>query len=218
MARLKDVIYISNEDYNTLITKGTVTINGDTLMYDSDTLYITPDEFKYLNTTNTSAQVTDVAESLSGSGIINLHKVSKTGNYNDLNNKLQTDLFQHNIIISNDAEEQAGYPGTISFSCFLSPSSEITTFSDLFSEISSIYGTGWIPASGAVTTSGGTAAVIYAVTYLSSSLVVYFRIVNTMGRGNFSIHSNGQTNIQAIEAFAIESDTVSTNCFAYEEL
>lgn len=38
-----------------------------------------------LNTTNTSAQSTSASESLSGT--VNLHKVSKTGSYNDLSNK-----------------------------------------------------------------------------------------------------------------------------------
>ena len=42
---------------------------------------------KTLNTTNTTARPTHSSESISGSGTIHLHKVSKTGNYNDLLNK-----------------------------------------------------------------------------------------------------------------------------------
>ena len=42
---------------------------------------------KTLNTTNTEAQATSASETMTGSSTINLHKVSKTGNYNDLNNK-----------------------------------------------------------------------------------------------------------------------------------
>jgi len=43
MANLKDVIFLSNPDYNTLATTGTVTIGSDTLTYDANTVYITPD-------------------------------------------------------------------------------------------------------------------------------------------------------------------------------
>ena len=42
---------------------------------------------KTLNTTNTAAQATSASETMTGSSTINLHKVSKTGDYNDLNNK-----------------------------------------------------------------------------------------------------------------------------------
>lgn len=42
MANLKNVIYLSNEDYETLISTGTVTIDGETLTYDENNLYITP--------------------------------------------------------------------------------------------------------------------------------------------------------------------------------
>ena len=44
MANLKDVIYLSNTDFETLVSNGTVTINGTTLTYDENSLYITPDE------------------------------------------------------------------------------------------------------------------------------------------------------------------------------
>lgn len=44
MANLKDVIYISNEDYDTLVSTGTVTIDGTTLTYDENCVYITPDK------------------------------------------------------------------------------------------------------------------------------------------------------------------------------
>ena len=42
MANLKNVIYLTNEDYETLVTTGTVTIDGETLTYDENNLYITP--------------------------------------------------------------------------------------------------------------------------------------------------------------------------------
>ena len=44
MGNLKDVIYLSNEDYETLVSTGTVTIDGETLTYDANNIYITPDE------------------------------------------------------------------------------------------------------------------------------------------------------------------------------
>ena len=52
MANLKDVIYLSAEDYNTLYTNGTVTINGVTLTYDANNIYIVPD--------NTQQQIDDI--------------------------------------------------------------------------------------------------------------------------------------------------------------
>lgn len=50
---------------------------------DSDT----HQSIKALNTNNTSAQTVSSSEAIAGSGTINLHKVAKTGSYNDLNNK-----------------------------------------------------------------------------------------------------------------------------------
>ena len=42
---------------------------------------------KSINTNNTAAQSVNASEAITGSGTINLHKVSKTGSYNDLLNK-----------------------------------------------------------------------------------------------------------------------------------
>lgn len=42
---------------------------------------------KTLKTDNTAAQATSASEAIAGSGTINLHKVAKTGSYNDLNDK-----------------------------------------------------------------------------------------------------------------------------------
>lgn len=44
MANLKNVIYLSNEDYETLVSAGTVTIDGETLTYDENNVYVTPDK------------------------------------------------------------------------------------------------------------------------------------------------------------------------------
>lgn len=43
MADLKNVIYLSNEDFATLSSTGTVTIGGETLTYDENCVYVTPD-------------------------------------------------------------------------------------------------------------------------------------------------------------------------------
>lgn len=44
MSNLKNVIYLSNEDYETLVSTGTVTISGTTLTYDENNVYITPEK------------------------------------------------------------------------------------------------------------------------------------------------------------------------------
>lgn len=44
-------------------------------------------DIKTLNTDNTTGQTTSSSETIAGSGIINLHKVSKTGSYTDLLDK-----------------------------------------------------------------------------------------------------------------------------------
>ena len=43
MANLRDVIYLSNEDYDILVSTGTVTINGTTITYNENDVYITPE-------------------------------------------------------------------------------------------------------------------------------------------------------------------------------
>ena len=149
MAKLKDVIYLSNTDYDTLVSTGTVTIGSDVLTYDENNLYVTPDKvatttedglmssadkvkldglvdtgatsvrmtgsgnvvstatysanlrmitltkgvtaitahqsMKTLNTTTLAPQTASASESLTGSGTVNLHRIAKTGSYNDLN-------------------------------------------------------------------------------------------------------------------------------------
>ncbi len=44
MPNLKNIIYLSNEDYETLVSTGTVTIDGETLTYDENNVYVTPDK------------------------------------------------------------------------------------------------------------------------------------------------------------------------------
>lgn len=53
MADLQNIIYLSNTDYETLVTTGTVVINGTTLTYDENNLYITPDaDYQFTGGTN----------------------------------------------------------------------------------------------------------------------------------------------------------------------
>lgn len=58
----------------------------------------THQSIKALNTNNTSAQTASSSEAIAGSGTINLHKVAKTGSYNDLNNKPTIPTVPSNIV------------------------------------------------------------------------------------------------------------------------
>ena len=59
---------------------------GDTGTVDLGTVLTTHQTIKTLKTNNDTAQEVSASESISGSGTINLHKVAKTGSYNDLLN------------------------------------------------------------------------------------------------------------------------------------
>ena len=59
----------------------------DTGIVDLGTVLTSHQSIKTLNTNNTTSQTASASEALSGSGTINLHKVAKTGSYNDLLNK-----------------------------------------------------------------------------------------------------------------------------------
>ena len=60
---------------------------GDTGIVDLGTVLTTHQTIKTLKTNNDTAQEVSASEAISGSGTINLHKVAKTGNYNDLSNR-----------------------------------------------------------------------------------------------------------------------------------
>ena len=69
-------------------TKSTVaTIGGTGINVTMPANPNTHQSIKTLKTDNTVAQATSASETIAGSGTINLHKVAKTGSYNDLNNK-----------------------------------------------------------------------------------------------------------------------------------
>ena len=60
-----------------------VEVNGTSVVSDS----VAEISIKTLKTDNTTAQTANATEDIAGTGTINLHKVSKTGSYNDLLNK-----------------------------------------------------------------------------------------------------------------------------------
>ena len=60
---------------------------GTSGVVDLGTVLTAHQNIKILNTNNTTSQTASASEALSGSGTINLHKVAKTGNYNDLSNR-----------------------------------------------------------------------------------------------------------------------------------
>lgn len=69
-----------------------VKVNGNTIassggVVDIGNVIKSHQSIKSINTNNTAAQATNASEAIAGSGTINLHKVAKTGNYNDLLNK-----------------------------------------------------------------------------------------------------------------------------------
>ena len=74
----------------------------------------THQSIKTLNTNNTSAQTASSSEAIAGSGTINLHKVAKTGSYNDLNNKPTIPTVPSNIVkYTNHTVEVAGTNKTV---------------------------------------------------------------------------------------------------------
>ena len=115
-------------DEKGLVTSGTDLAADD--IPDLSSIYLTSHQpIKSLNTDNTTAQTVDVAEIITGNGTINLHKISKTGSYNDLNdlpsinnvvltgNKTSIDLKINNVyvnyIVDNTSDlPQASGPGS----------------------------------------------------------------------------------------------------------
>lgn len=44
MANLKNVVYLTKAQYNTLVTQGSITVGGVTYTYDENNLYLVPKE------------------------------------------------------------------------------------------------------------------------------------------------------------------------------
>ena len=81
-------------------------IDGRALTLTKGTTFLTSQSIKTLNTNNMTAQTTSASETIVGSGTINLHKVAKTGNYNDLLDKLTAGsnitINENNVISAKD--------------------------------------------------------------------------------------------------------------------
>lgn len=81
--------------------------NGNTVTLTKITALTSHQPIKKLNTNNSTAQSVQSNEVISGDGIINLHKVAKTGSYNDLLNKPVIPSIP-NISITNTVTNQTG--------------------------------------------------------------------------------------------------------------
>lgn len=69
-------------------TYNKVTVDGyGTVTAGENVDYLTSQSIKKLNTNNTAAQDPNASEAIVGTGTINLHKIAKTGSYDDLSHK-----------------------------------------------------------------------------------------------------------------------------------
>lgn len=85
---------------------GTTKVGDLQFLADSDTN--THQSIKTLKTDNTTAQSPSSGEAIAGSGTISLHKVSKTGSYNDLLNKPTIPTIPTNYVTTNTAQTITG--------------------------------------------------------------------------------------------------------------
>ena len=83
MANLKEVIYLSNEDYATLVSAGTVTIDGETLIYDENNIYVTPDVLA----SSTNNGLMSAADKVKLDALDDSNLVHKTGDETIIGNK-----------------------------------------------------------------------------------------------------------------------------------
>ena len=83
MANLKEVIYLSNEDYATLVSTGAVTIDGETLVYDENNIYVTPDVLA----SSTNNGLMSVADKVKLDALDDSNLVHKTGDETITGNK-----------------------------------------------------------------------------------------------------------------------------------
>lgn len=81
---------------------------------------------KVLNTNNTTAQEVDASEDIKGTGTINLHKVSKTGSYNDLLDKPTIPAAPNNGALIIKVGDKGDVSGTGTFTANQSGASTIT--------------------------------------------------------------------------------------------
>ncbi len=96
MANLKNVIYLSNEDYETLVSTGTVTIDGETLTYDENNVYVTPDKLA----SSTEDGLMSAADKVKLDGLDDSNLVHKTGNETISGGKTFTDNLSINTTLN----------------------------------------------------------------------------------------------------------------------
>ena len=82
--------------------------------------FLADQPIKTLNTDNAAPQTPSSNEAIAGSGTINLHKVAKTGSYNDLNNKPTIPTVPSNIV--KYTNHTVGVAGTNKIVAAVSPS------------------------------------------------------------------------------------------------
>ena len=104
--------YVYYSDLNRVkVGDGTKKLSELPFLADSDT----HQSIKTLNTNNSAAQTVSANEAIAGSGTINLHKVAKTGSYDDLLNKPTIPMVPSNIVKYTSATvEVAGTKKTVS--------------------------------------------------------------------------------------------------------
>lgn len=107
---LKGEIIVYSDLNKIKVGDGAKKVSELPFLADSDT----HQSIKALNTNNTSAQTVSSSEAIAGSGTINLHKVAKTGSYNDLLNKPTIPTVPSNIVnYTNHTVEVAGTNKTV---------------------------------------------------------------------------------------------------------
>ena len=140
MANLKDVIYLSNADYATLVSTGTVTIGGVTLTYDPDNVYITPEE----NATPSSDGLMSAIDKTKLDSIVNQSSYSAKGSSTKVpqittNTWGQvTDITEVNIAfpvtdvkINNTSIVSSGVANFVTNTAYNASTNKIATMSDL---------------------------------------------------------------------------------------
>lgn len=101
---LKGEIIIYSDLKKIKIGDGTTKVSALQFLADDNT----HQSIKTLKTDNATAQATSASEAIAGSGTINLHKVSKTGSYNDLLNKPTIPTIPTNYVTTNTAQDISG--------------------------------------------------------------------------------------------------------------
>lgn len=59
----KEIVYLSDEQYQELVTNGSITVGGTTVVYNENTLYVTPQQHPYIKP-STGIPGSDLAEDM----------------------------------------------------------------------------------------------------------------------------------------------------------